>query len=135
MLIRPRQLTDDAELLAIWHRAVEATHGFLSAADIQRLHRQQADCSLEQIGDFPFWFDSLHNSSVEAAVFAVTDGEGQPRRYDVEYDSGIVNIIDVETLKLIGDIPFLPTGFRPEQVTPVDLVITADGRYINKSRT
>ena len=27
----------------------------------------------------------------------------------------------------MADIQFLPTGFRPEQVTPVDLVITADG--------
>ena len=50
------------------------------APRMQRLHRQQADCSLELIGDFPFWFDSLHNSSVEAAVFAVTDGDkpGEP---------------------------------------------------------
>ena len=49
MLIRPRQLTDDAELLAIWHRAVVATHGFLSAADIQRLHRQVGELYLPAV--------------------------------------------------------------------------------------
>ncbi len=38
--------------------------------------------------------------------------------------AGIVNIIDVQTLELIGDIPFLPTGFRKEQVTPVDVLIS-----------
>ena len=41
--------------------------------------------------------------------------------------AGIVNIIDVETLKLIGDVAFLPTGFRPEQVTPVDVIMNAEG--------
>jgi YVTN family beta-propeller protein len=30
-------------------------------------------------------------------------------------------------LSLIGDVAFLPTGFRKEQVTPVDLLITKDG--------
>ena len=33
----------------------------------------------------------------------------------------------VETLTIIDDITFLPTGFRKEQVTPVDLLITRDG--------
>jgi YVTN family beta-propeller protein len=41
--------------------------------------------------------------------------------------AGIDDILDTETLKLVGDIAFLPTGFRPEQVTPVDLLITEDG--------
>ncbi len=41
--------------------------------------------------------------------------------------AGIVNIIDVQTLELIDDIAFLPTGFRKEQVTPVDVLITRDG--------
>ena len=33
----------------------------------------------------------------------------------------------MQTLEIIGDISFLPTGFRREQVTPVDLLITRDG--------
>ena len=41
--------------------------------------------------------------------------------------AGIVDIIDVDTLEIIDDITFLPTGFRKEQVTPVDLLITRDG--------
>lgn len=61
----------------------------------------------------------------------------RPRRFALTPDekelwvsaelSGLINIIDVETLKLIGNIPFLPTGFRREQVTPVDVLITRDG--------
>ena len=41
--------------------------------------------------------------------------------------AGIVNIIGLPTLEIIDDIAFLPTGFRKEQVTPVDLLITKDG--------
>jgi hypothetical protein len=37
---------------------------------------------------------------------------------------GVVNIIDVATLELIGDIAVVSTGFRKEQVTPVDVLIT-----------
>jgi PQQ-dependent catabolism-associated beta-propeller protein len=61
----------------------------------------------------------------------------RPRRFALSPDgkelwvsaelAGMVNIIDVGTLQLSADIQFLPTGFRPEQVTPVDLMITADG--------
>lgn len=61
----------------------------------------------------------------------------RPRRFALTPDekelwvsaelAGIVNIISLGTLELIGDIPFLPTGFRKEQVTPVDLLITKDG--------
>lgn len=61
----------------------------------------------------------------------------RPRRFALTPDekelwvsaelAGVVNIINVETLELVGDIPFLPTGFRKEQVTPVDLLITKDG--------
>lgn len=61
----------------------------------------------------------------------------RPRRFALTPDekelwvsaelAGMVNIIDVNTLELIADIPFLPTGFRKEQVTPVDLLITKDG--------
>jgi PQQ-dependent catabolism-associated beta-propeller protein len=62
----------------------------------------------------------------------------RPRRFALTPDgkelwvsaelAGIVDIIDLETLKLVADIPFLPTGFRKEQVTPVDLLITRDGQ-------
>jgi YVTN family beta-propeller protein len=41
--------------------------------------------------------------------------------------AGMVNIIDLDSFELIGDIELLPTGFRKEQVTPVDLLITEDG--------
>jgi len=61
----------------------------------------------------------------------------RPRRFALTPDekelwvsaelAGIVDIIDVETLSVIGDIAFLPTGYRKEQVTPVDLLITGDG--------
>ena len=61
----------------------------------------------------------------------------RPRRFALTPDarelwvsaelSGVVDIIDVATLEVIGTIPFLPAGFRQEQVTPVDVVITADG--------
>ncbi len=61
----------------------------------------------------------------------------RPRRFALTPDekelwvsaelAGIVNIIDVETLEIIDDIAFLPTGFRKEQVTPVDVLITRDG--------
>ena len=62
----------------------------------------------------------------------------RPRRFALTPDgnelwvtaelAGIVNIIDLKTLKLVADIPFLPTGFRKEQVTPVDVLITTDGQ-------
>jgi len=62
----------------------------------------------------------------------------RPRRFALTPDgrelwvtaelAGIVNIIDLKTLKLIADIAFLPTGFRKEQVTPVDVLITRDGQ-------
>ena len=61
----------------------------------------------------------------------------RPRRFALTPDetelwvsaelAGIVDIIDVATLEIIDDISFLPTGFRKEQVTPVDLLITRDG--------
>lgn len=62
----------------------------------------------------------------------------RPRRFALTPDetelwvsaelAGIVNIIDVASLELDGDIQFLPTGFRSEEVTPVDLLITQDGQ-------
>jgi YVTN family beta-propeller protein len=38
-----------------------------------------------------------------------------------------VDIIDVATLTALGKVEFLPKGLRPEQVTPVDVLITKDG--------
>jgi len=62
----------------------------------------------------------------------------RPRRFALTPDekelwvsaelAGIVNIINTESLKLVADIAFLPTGFRKEQVTPVDVLITRDGQ-------
>jgi len=62
----------------------------------------------------------------------------RPRRFALTPDekelwvsaelAGIVDIIDVASLEIIADIAFLPTGFRKEQVTPVDLLITKDGQ-------
>ncbi len=62
----------------------------------------------------------------------------RPRRFALTPDerelwvsaelAGVVDIIDVASLEIIADIAFLPTGFRKEQVTPVDLLITKDGK-------
>ncbi|MGB5496206.1 MAG: PQQ-dependent catabolism-associated beta-propeller protein, partial [Sedimenticolaceae bacterium] len=80
----------------------------------------------------------VHVIDLEAnAVIADILVDTRPRRFALTPDggelwvsaelAGIVDIIDVASLRLVGDIPFLPTGFRPEQVTPVDLIITQDG--------
>ena len=62
----------------------------------------------------------------------------RPRRFALTPDeselwvsaelAGIVDIIDLKTLKVVADIAFLPTGFRKEEVTPVDVLMTRDGR-------
>lgn len=49
MLIRPALAADHANLLAIWHRAVLATHDFLSAADIELLYRQVGELYLHAV--------------------------------------------------------------------------------------
>ena len=61
----------------------------------------------------------------------------RPRRFALTPDerelwvsaelAGIVNIISVERLEVIEDVAFRPAGFRRDQVTPVDLLITRDG--------
>jgi PQQ-dependent catabolism-associated beta-propeller protein len=61
----------------------------------------------------------------------------RPRRFALTPDerelwvsaelAGVVDIIDVESLEIVADVAFLPTGFRKEQVTPVDVLITKDG--------
>jgi YVTN family beta-propeller protein len=50
--------------------------------------------------------------------------------------SGEIYIIDVETFKVTEVINFLPPGFRQVDVTPVGLVITADGKtaYVSLGR-
>ena len=62
----------------------------------------------------------------------------RPRRFALTADekelwvsaelAGQVDIIDTRTNKLIGDVTFLPTGFRKDEVTPVDVLITGDGQ-------
>ena len=62
----------------------------------------------------------------------------RPRRFALTPDerelwvsaelAGMVNIIDVESLQVIDDISFLPTGFRREQVPPVDVLISKYGK-------
>jgi PQQ-dependent catabolism-associated beta-propeller protein len=42
--------------------------------------------------------------------------------------AGMVDIIDVASLSVTGTMAFLPTGFRKEEVTPVDLLISRDGQ-------
>lgn len=82
--------------------------------------------------------DLVHVIGVEQGeVIADILVDTRPRRFALTPDeselwvsaelAGIVNIIDVATLKLVADIAFLPTGFRKEQVTPVDVLITKDG--------
>lgn len=58
--------------------------------------------------------------------FALTPDEGE-LWVSVEL-AGMVDIIDTRTNKIIGDIAFLPRGFRKEEVTPVDVLITRDGK-------
>lgn len=62
----------------------------------------------------------------------------RPRRFALTPDdrelwvsaevAGVVDIIDVKTLKITDTITFLPTGFRKEEVTPVDVLITRNGK-------
>jgi PQQ-dependent catabolism-associated beta-propeller protein len=61
----------------------------------------------------------------------------RPRRFALTPDgkelwvsaelASVVDIIDTQSLEIIDDITFLPTGFRREEVTPVDLLITRNG--------
>ena len=83
--------------------------------------------------------DLVHVIDVKAnKLIADIPTDVRPRRFALTPDerelwvsaelSGMVNIVDIKTLKVIADIEFLPTGFRREQVTPVDVLITKDGR-------
>ncbi len=72
--------------------------------------------------------------------------DARPRRFAAPPDeheiwvtcelAGKVDIIDPKTYKVTGSIAFLPQGMRPEQVTPVGLVMTKDGKtaYVGLGR-
>jgi PQQ-dependent catabolism-associated beta-propeller protein len=81
----------------------------------------------------------VHVIDVEAKTVAKSIiVDTRPRRFALTPDesqlwvsaelSGVVNIIDRATLEVVATVPFLPKGMRKEQVTPVDVVITADGK-------
>ena len=42
--------------------------------------------------------------------------------------SGSVSIIDLSTMKVVDTVEFKPKGFRPEEVTPVGITTTGDGK-------
>ena len=42
--------------------------------------------------------------------------------------SGSVSLIDLGTMKVTGTVEFKPKGFRPEEVTPVGITTTGDGK-------
>ncbi len=64
----------------------------------------------------------------------------RPRRFALTPDekelwvsaelAGQVDIIDTRTNRTTGDIVFLPTGFRRNEVTPVDILMTRDGKTV-----
>lgn len=79
MNIRPASSQDHAQLLAIWHESVRATHSFLSTADIEGLLPIVRDAVLPQLeevwvlctDDFlPVGFMALSGPSVEALFIA-----------------------------------------------------------------
>ena len=64
----------------------------------------------------------------------------RPRRFALTPDgkelwvscemSGLVEIIDTATLTEIGRVEFQPKGMRKEEVTPVDITMTASGKTL-----
>ena len=42
--------------------------------------------------------------------------------------SGTVSIIETATNKIAGEVSFTPKGFRPEDITPVGLIMTKNGK-------
>ena len=42
--------------------------------------------------------------------------------------SGSVSIVDLSTMKVVDTVEFKPKGFRPEEVTPVGITTTGDGK-------
>ena len=61
----------------------------------------------------------------------------RPRRFALSPDgkklfvsaelASVLNVIDTKTFSMLDTITFLPTGFKKEQVTPVDVLITKNG--------
>jgi YVTN family beta-propeller protein len=49
---------------------------------------------------------------------------------------GAVSIIDTAANKIIGEIKFEPKGFRPDEITPVGIAMTRDGKvaYVGLGR-
>jgi PQQ-dependent catabolism-associated beta-propeller protein len=81
----------------------------------------------------------VHVIDVEAkSVVKSIIVDTRPRRFALTPDekqlwvsaelSGVVDIIDLATLEVVATVSFLPKGMRKEQVTPVDVVIAADGK-------
>lgn len=81
----------------------------------------------------------VHVVDVESkAITANVLAGNRPRRFAMTPDekelwvsselSGDVTIIDVESNEIIETIEFLPKGFRPEDVTPVGITMTKDGK-------
>lgn len=64
----------------------------------------------------------------------------RPRRFALTPDgqqlwvtnelSGEVSIIDLKINKLIGTVKFKPRGFRDDDISPVGIIMTRDGRRI-----
>ncbi len=58
--------------------------------------------------------------------FAVPDGGD--RLWVTNELSGSVSIVDLSTMKVVDTVEFRPKGFRPEEVTPVGITTTGDGK-------
>jgi YVTN family beta-propeller protein len=91
--------------------------------------------------------DMIHRIDVDRGIITANVIVGtRPRRIRMTPDqkelwvsaelSGEIYIIDVETFKVTEVINFLPPGFRQVDVTPVGLVLTADGTtaYVSLGR-
>lgn len=86
-----------------------------------------------EIDDFIHLVDAEKGYVVDNVVVAT-----RPRRFAATPDgkelwvsselSGEVHIIDREKFAIAGKIEFLPPGVRKVDVTPIDLVITKDGK-------
>jgi YVTN family beta-propeller protein len=101
--------------------------GVLFTADGKTVYVASEANNLVHVIDF-------ETMEVRADIFVGT----RPRRFALTRDekylwvscelAGEVDIIDTATNKVAWDILFQPPGFRREDVTPVDLVITGDGK-------
>ena len=49
---------------------------------------------------------------------------------------GTISIIDTATNQVVGEIRFEPKGFRPDEITPVGITMTRDGKlaYVGLGR-